>query len=213
MRRHLTSQAICCGEVHPILEEYQAGELDAGMQARIEAHLAMCSHCQHEMNIALEIGDVLRALPKSQPPPEVFEHIAAYVRSHPKRTRPGWLDWMKRTFAAWYRRPLPIGVAAICLVCLVLFGAYRQHQQAVQLEKATRELNEAFIIVRYAMHRTEIALSESLPVNQVMEAPRRALAHTMKEINTATSESISQAFSSSFAVLNKFNFWKEKNEP
>lgn len=79
-------QVIRCEYVHSVLEEYLAGELNADAQVAIETHIAACQDCQNELDFALEIDGILREMPKLEPPPEVFNHVAAYVQSQPKST-------------------------------------------------------------------------------------------------------------------------------
>ena len=72
--------------MHSVLEEYLVGELNANAQVAIETHIASCQDCQNELDFALEIDDILKEIPKLEPPPEIFNQIAAYVQSHPKST-------------------------------------------------------------------------------------------------------------------------------
>ncbi|MCZ6675658.1 MAG: zf-HC2 domain-containing protein [Candidatus Poribacteria bacterium] len=204
MRRYSTEQAIRCEEVHSILEEYLAGELDTGIQGAVETHLTACHHCQNEMDFARGIGDMLRELPKPQPPPEVFDRVATYVRSHPKHKPAGWFDWLKRTFGALHLRPLGVGAASVCLICAILFGAYRQHQQSIQIEKASRDLSYALSLVDYAVQKIEFAIDERFPADRIKEAPRRALMLSLDAINTTTSNHLSRAIHNSFAMVSKF---------
>ena len=208
MQRHSTTQAIHCEYVHSVLEEYLAGELNADAQAAIETHLAACQGCQNELNYALEVGEALQELPKPHPPPEVFDQVAAYVQSHPKPIGQRWFDSLKRALRGLYLRPVAVGAAAASLIILVTFGAYQQHQQSLQIEQATHELSYALSTVHYAMQKTELALYEGLPSNQVMIAPRRALLFTLDEINTTTNDRFSQMIRKSLAIFKKFN-WKE----
>ncbi len=79
-------QAIRCEYVHSVLEVYLVDELNPDAQVAIETHLAGCQGCQNELDFALEIDDILKEIPKLEPPPEVFNQVAAYVQSHPKPT-------------------------------------------------------------------------------------------------------------------------------
>ena len=79
-------QAIRCEYGHSVLEEYLASELNAHTQMAIETHIAACQDCQNELDFAREIGNILKEIPKLEPPPEVFNQVAAYVQSHPKST-------------------------------------------------------------------------------------------------------------------------------
>ena len=79
-------QAIRCEHVYSVVEECLAGELNAGAQVAIETHIASCQGCQNELDFALEIDDILEEISKPEPPPEVFNQVAAYAQSHPKPT-------------------------------------------------------------------------------------------------------------------------------
>lgn len=208
MQRHSTTQTIRCEQVHSVLEEYLAGELNANAQAAIETHVATCQHCQNELDFALEVGNALQELPSPQPPAEVFDQVAAYVQSHPKPAAQGWFDSLKQVLRGLYLRPVAVGTVTASLIILVTFGAYQQHQQSLQIERATHELSYALSTVRYAMRKTKLAIYDELPSNEVMMAPRRALLSTLTEIDTTTNDHFSQVTRKSLAILNKLD-WKE----
>ena len=208
MQRHSTTQAIRCEYVHSVLEEYLAGELNADAQAAIETHIAACQGCQNELDFAIELSETLQELPRPQPPAEVFDQVAAYVQSHPEPTSQGWFDSLKQALRGLSIRPVTVGAVTASLIILVTFSAYQQHQQSLQVEQATYELSYALSTVRYAMRKTEIALHEGLPSNEVMMAPRRALLSTLAEINTTTNDRFSQVIRKSLAIFNKLD-WKE----
>lgn len=208
MRRHSTTQTIGCEYVHSVLEEYLAGELNADTQAAIKGHLATCQDCQNELDFALEIGEAVQELPKPQPPAEVFDQVAAYVQSHPNIATQGWFDSLKQALRGLSIRPVAVGAVTASLIILVTFGAYQQHQQSLQIEQATYELSYALGTVRYAMQKTELALYEGLPSNEVMEAPSRTLLFALDGINTTTNDHFSQVIRKNLAIFNKIN-WKE----
>lgn len=208
MQGHSTTQTIRCEDVHSVLEEYLAGELNTDAQTAIEAHIAACQDCQNELNFALEVGEMLQELPRPQPPAEVFDQVAAYVQSHPEPTSPGWFDSLKQALRGLSIRPVAVGAVTASLIILVTFGAYQQHQQSLQVEQATYELSYALSTVRYAMRKTELAIYDELPSNRVMMAPRRALLSTLDKINTTTNDRSSQVIRKSLAIFNEIN-WKE----
>ncbi len=197
MQQHSTTQTIRCEQVHSVLEEYLAGELNADAQTAIETHLATCQDCQNELDFALELSEALQEVPKPEPPSDVFDHVAAYVRSHPQPTTQGWFDSLKQALRGLSIRPVTVGAVTASLIILVTFGAYQQHQQSLQIEQAAHELSYALSTVRYAMHKTGLAIDKRLSADQVREAPRRALMLTMDEINS------SETIQRSFIILNK----------
>ena len=197
MQRHSTTQTIRCEQVHSVLEEYLAGELNANAQAAIETHIATCQDCQNELDFALEVSEALQELPKPQPSADVFNQVAAYVQSHPQPAAQGWFDSLKRVLRGLHLRPVAVGTVAASLIILVTFGAYQQHQQSLQIERATYELSYALSTVRYAMQKTGLAIDKRLSADQVRDAPRRALMLTMDEINS------SETIQRSLVILNK----------
>ena len=208
MQRHSTTQTIRCEQVHSVLEEYLAGELNADTQAAIETHIAACQDCQNELDFALEVGNALQELPKPQPPAEVFDQVASYVQSHPQPAAEGWFDSLKQALRGLSFRPVAVGTLAASLIILVTFSAYQQRQQSLQIEQATHELSYALSTVRYAMRKTELVIYEGLPSNEVMQAPRQTLLLTLDEINTTTNDYLSPVIRKSLAIFNKIN-WKE----
>ena len=205
MQRHSTTQAIHCEYVHSVLEEYIAGELNPDAQAAIETHVATCQGCQNELDFALEVSDALQELPKPQPPPEIFDQVAAYVQSHPQPTTQGWVDSLKQVLRRLSIRPVAVGAVTAGLIILVTLGTYQQHQQSLQIEQATYELSYALSTVRYAMRKTELAINEKLSSNQVMDAPRGVLLFTLEEINTTTNDRLSRAIRKSLPIFNKLD--------
>lgn len=211
MQRHSTTQTIRCEHVHSVLEEYLAGELNADAQAATLTHIATCQGCQNELDFALEVGEMLQELPKPEAPSEVFDQVAAYVQSHPKPAAQGWFDSLKQVLRGLSLRPVAVGTVAASLIILVTFGAYQQHQQSLQIEQATHELSYALSTMRYAMRKTELAIYEGLPSNEVMETPRKTLLFTLDEINTTTNDHFSPVIRKSLAIFNTIN-WKERNK-
>jgi len=184
---------IACENVQQVLEEYHAGELNAKETKAIEAHVSSCRHCQHEIALAQEIDAALTDLPKPEPPPELFAHVAAYVRAHPHASRFGGL---KRWFSL---RPLTIGFASALLIAFAVFAVYQRHQQ-IQVERASRELHFALNTVRYAMRQTEVAIDTSIPDDVIANTPHKALLQTSEKLKPA-----SQALRQSLNILTIFN--------
>lgn len=197
MQRHSTTQTMRCEQVHSVLEEYLAGELNADAQAAIETHIASCQGCQNELDFALEVDNALQELSKPEPPSDVFDHVAAYVRSHPQPTTQGWFDPLKQVLRGLSIRPVTVGAVTAGLIIFVTFGAYQQRQQSLQIEQATHELSYALSTVRYAMQKTGLAIDKRLSADQVRDAPRKALTLTINEINS------SETIQRSLAILNK----------
>jgi Putative zinc-finger len=73
----MSSPLLRCREVRPYLSAYVDGELDEGLQERIEAHLASCQACSRQVESYRAIEGLLSSLPASGPPPEVLDRVLA----------------------------------------------------------------------------------------------------------------------------------------
>ena len=163
-----------CTEVQDTLEAYLADELDGDTHAIVEAHIASCPKCQDEVHFAQAISEALHELPRPEPPPEIFDAVAAYVRAHPDKGE----RWWHRIFPLstfWDNLTLPLARAGalVCLLGIVLFGSY-QYQQYKKIAQASRDLNYALSKLNYAVERTNTVVSEKLPdarINRVSSYP------------------------------------------
>ena len=90
MNRFPHPQDSTCLEVQDTLEAYLADELDAETHARIAAHVTSCPKCQDEVHFAQTISETLHELPRLEPPPAVFDAVAAHVRAHPDKGERWW---------------------------------------------------------------------------------------------------------------------------
>ena len=175
-----------CMEVQDTLEAYLADELDADTHAIVEAHIASCPRCQDEIYFVEAIDEALHELPKPEPPPEIFNAVAAYVRAHPDKGE-RWWHRLFQLFAFWDNLTLSLvrAGALVCLFGIVAFGIY-QYQQHQKVMQASRDLNYVLSKLNYAVERTNIVVSKKLPdvrINetshrpfvQIEEASRRAL--------------------------------------
>ena len=82
MKQFPSHPDLSCKEVQDTLEAYLDDELDANTSATVAAHVASCSLCQDEIRCAYAIRCALQELPKPEPPPEIFNAVEAYVRTH-----------------------------------------------------------------------------------------------------------------------------------
>ena len=172
MNQYPLSQDLSCVEVQDTLEAYLADELDAKTHATIAAHIASCSKCQNEVHFAQTISEALHELPKPEPPPEIFDAVAAYVRAHPDEGE-RWWHRIFQLFTFWNNLTLSlvrVGAMA-CLFGIVLFGIY-QYQQHEKIMQASRDLNYALSKLNYAVERTNIVVNEKLPDTQINKASR-----------------------------------------
>lgn len=190
MKHNPLRQDLSCAEIQNTLDVYLADELEADMHARMAAHIASCPRCQDEVDLAQTIDEALHELPRPEPPPEIFDAVAAYVRAHPDEGV-RWWHRIFQLFTVWNNLTLTlvrVGAMA-CLFGIVLFGIY-QYQQHEKIMQASRDLNYALSKLNYAVERTNIVVNEKLPdaqINkvsrdpfvQIEEASRRALKKRM----------------------------------
>ncbi len=162
-----------CMEIQDNLEAYLADELDADIHATVKAHIAFCSACQNEVRFAQAIDEALHDLPMPEPPPEIFNAVSAYVRTHPNRG-PRWLQRIFQlfTFSDYITSRLTRAGALVVLIGVALFGTY-QYQQYVRITQASRDLNYALSQLNYAVERTGAVVNEKLPDVRIDEVSGR----------------------------------------
>ncbi len=174
MNRILLRQNSLCSEVQDTLEAYLADELDPEMHEAVAAHVAFCEKCQDEIRLIQTIDESLGKLPKPEPPPQVFDTVAAYVRAHPNPGRRG-LHRIFEVFTSWndFTFSFKQVGAIIALIGIALFGSYQYHQY-VRTKQAIQDMNYALGKLNYAVKRTEIALNDRLPeprLNRISQRP------------------------------------------
>ena len=207
MNRFPSHQDLTCTEVQDTLEAYLDDALDADMSAKVASHVGSCVTCQGEVGLAQAIRGALHELPKPEPPPEMFDAVAAYVRAHPNQGQ----SWVHRIFQRFMFTdaliPSLARVGALaCFIGIIVFGAY-QYRGYMEVKQASRDLYYALGKLNYAVERTGIVVNEKLPdvrINnevsshpfvQIENASRRAL----KE-----KEKISSAIHQSLGAINRF---------
>ncbi len=179
--RQIPPQDIQCADVQDILEEYFDDEVDTATKSAIASHMTTCQNCQEEARLAQAIREVLHELPAPEPPPEIFNGVAAHVRTYSNDSR-----WLQRitdrfrffAFGRAYSSVLLGAGALFCLVVAALFGIH-QHQQQQKIEQASREMHYALSKVQDVVERTGIVLSEKLTAVQLEQTSRRTLKRTV----------------------------------
>ncbi len=198
-------QDSACLEVQDTLEAYLADELDAETHARIAAHVTSCPTCQDEVHFAQTIGEALHELPRPEPPPAVFDAVAAYVRAHPDKGERWWhrlfqlsTFWDNLTFS------LVRAGALACLFGIVAFGIY-QYQQHQKIMQAAQDLNYALSKLNYAVERTNVVVNEKLPNAQINKASQRPFVQIEQASRRALKKkmNISSAIHRSLDSLNR----------
>ena len=205
MNRFPSHQDLTCTEVQDTLEAYLDDALEADMYAKVASHIGSCVTCQDEVRFAQAVSGVLHELPKPDPPPEIFDAVAAHVRAHPN-TEPSWRHWIRQRFTFTDALTLPLARvgALVCLIGIIVFGAY-QYQQYMEVKQASRDLYYALGKLNYAVARTGIVVNEKLPDMRIGEASGRpfvqiesASRRVLKE-----KENISSALHQSLGAINR----------
>ena len=173
MKQFISPQDPTCMEVQDTLEAYLDNELEPNAHATVAAHVASCPMCQDEVRFAQAISGALHELPKPEPPPEIFNAVEAYVRSHPNKG-PRWLHRIFQlfTFSDDLTSMLARAGAFACLIGIVLFGTY-QYQQHLKVQQASRDLAYALGKLNYAVERTGTVVNEKLPDVRIDEVSSR----------------------------------------
>ena len=221
-----------CSEVQDTLEAYLDNELDADTYACVASHVESCSTCQDEVRFVQAISGALHELPKPEPPPEIFDAVAAYVHAHPAAGQRWWhrifqlstlwdnlsFSWVHvgalaclvgiaLSFTFWDNLNLAFVRAGglVCFIGVVLFSIY-QYQQYLKVKQASRDLYYALGKLGYAVARTGTVVSEKLPDVQINEASGRAFVQIEAASRYASKQrkNISSAIHRSLENFNRF---------
>ena len=205
MNRFPSHQDLTCTEVQDTLEAYLDDALDADMYAKVASHIGSCVACQDEVRFAQAVSGALHELPKPDPPSEIFDAVAAHVRAHPS-TEPSWRHWIRQrfTFTDTLTLPLVRVGALVCLIGIIVFGAYK-YRQYMAVKQASRDLYYALGKVNYAVERTGIIVNEKLPDIQVNEVSGRPLVQVERAARSVLKqkENISSALHQSLGAINR----------
>lgn len=205
MNRFRSHQDLTCTEVQDTLEAYLDDELDANTYASVASHIGSCVACQDEVRFAQAVSGALHELPKPEPPPEIFDAVAAHVRAHPNK-EPSWRHWIRQsfTFTNALISPLARVGALVCLIGIIVFGVY-QYRQYMEVKQVSRDLYYALGKVNYAVERTGIVVSEKLPdvrINEVSGRPFVQVENASRRV-VKEKENIASAIYRSLSRLNQ----------
>ncbi len=232
MNRFPSDQDLTCTEVQDTLEAYLDDALDADTYASVASHVGSCATCQDEVRFAQAISGALHELPKPEPPPEIFDAVAAYVHAHPAAGQRWWhrifqlsrlwdnlsfsrvrvgalacLVGIVLLFTFWDNLNLAFvrAGALVCLIGVVLFSIY-QYQRYLKVKRASRDLSYALGKLNYAVARTGTVVSEKLPDVQINEASGRAFVQieTASRYASKQRKNISSAIHRSLENFNRF---------
>ncbi len=205
MNRFPSHQDLTCTEVQDTLEAYLDNELDADTHASVASHIGSCVACQDEVRFAQAVSGALHELPKSDPPSEIFDAVAAHVRAHPNSEPSRW-HWIRQRFTFTDALTLPLARvgALVCLIGIIVFGAY-QYRQYMEVKQASRDLYYALGKVNYAVERTGIVVSEKLPdvrINEVSGRPFVQIENASRRV-LKEKENITSAIHQSLGAINR----------
>lgn len=205
MNRFPSHQDLTCTEVQDTLEAYLDDALDAEMYAKVASHVGSCVTCQDEVRFARAVSVALHELPKPDPPSEIFDAVAAHVRAHPN-SEPSWRHWIRQRFTFVDALTLPLARvgALVCLIGIIVFGAY-QYQQYIEVKQVSRDLAYALGKLNYAVERTGIVVNEKLPDMRMGEASGRPFVQIESASRRVSKqkENIASAIHQSLGAINR----------
>ena len=164
------TDALQCGQVLDRLEEFLDDDLSRSETAAVTAHLASCSNCSREAELAEAVRAELRRLPEFDAPPEVLAAVRWTVGSEPPRRRVAW--------------PSPMLAAAAVLVAVVLGGLWLQHTPPrpslddPEVARAAAETRYALALVGAAGRRAGL---EDLIGERVLSPTVRSVTRSLRE--------------------------------
>jgi hypothetical protein len=106
-----------CDQVQNLLGRFHDGELGPADRSAVATHLGGCPRCAAELAAAAELGELARALPEPEPPPDLWDRIDRRLADADFRARP--VRCLPRPWTA-------AAAAAVLLVALAAgWGTYR----------------------------------------------------------------------------------------
>ena len=109
-----------CEVCQELLEEYLDGELAAGEQEQISAHLIMCADCSASFSTLTAEQELFTRYDRElEVPPFLWTRVAQHTVAANNSIKPGWRERLS-LFAA----PSFVGAVAILLIAIALGAAY-----------------------------------------------------------------------------------------
>ena len=175
-----TDHDLCCEEALDWIEPYLDGDLPEDEAARLRGHLAGCTACTAELELAARIQTELRSLPQLDCPPEVLERVlqkgrGVVVPFKPRR--------IVRTIGP------RLAAAAAVLALAVSGGAlFLQIQRPSdqpspeQIAQATAEAKLALAYLGKATRRASTDLREDVIAKRLVVPITRGVSRSLGEI-------------------------------
>ena len=176
-----------CEAATELIEPYLDGELGPSESARLEAHLARCTDCAGELELAATIRRELRALPELDCPPAVLEraHRAATEatvvplrRAAPAGERP------RRAWAA-LAAALVLAVLGAFLVARGLRAPAGQGPSPEEVARATAEARYALAYVGRVSRSAGATLRDDVLAPHVAGVTTEALNRSLAQAGLA----------------------------
>ncbi|MCB1037408.1 MAG: zf-HC2 domain-containing protein [Acidobacteria bacterium] len=157
-----------CDSALEAIDPYLEGDLGEAQAGRLEAHLASCASCRHELELARKVLEGLRALPELHCPPGVASRVAFLSRS-PRRSSSRW---------AWLASAAALAAAALAAS---LFLETSPPGPDPRLAQAEHEARIALTVLDSINRKAAVSLRDQVLKEQVAEAPGRALRRMVEE--------------------------------
>jgi anti-sigma factor (TIGR02949 family) len=175
-------EVLSCEAALDLLEPYLDGDLDAGEEARLRAHLATCPACSAELALAQRVQRELRTLPQPEVPPELLARVIQRGRGEvvpfPSPRRMG---------------RLRIAAAAALAILAVGGGSLFVHLQnsedrpsPEQIAEATREARFALAFVGRATRRAGLDVRDEVLRERLVVPAARDASQSLGKVPSGT---------------------------
>lgn len=121
-----------------ILTDYVDGKLKDDALREVESHLGSCPECRALAEEARSDSLLLRAAPRHEAPPRVWDSIRAAMGAVPEKKRLAWGIWERLRALLSHPRPVFVMATAVALLLFALV-AVRLMPGSGYLENGTEE--------------------------------------------------------------------------
>lgn len=122
-----------CTEIRDRFDAYLAGEIGESERALVESHIAECSDCAAELELASRLDSGLTALPLESCPPSVTNAVLAHAKANPHPVRRPW----------WWMNWRPALAGAVAMALLIITGYIGQNGKVAAPQYTRAELEQA----------------------------------------------------------------------
>jgi anti-sigma factor RsiW len=162
------------------IEGYLDDDLEAPERVEFECHVAACSACREELDLARRMLREIRGLPQKECPDGVVEKV--FAAAEPDGRRPagfslrGLFGWR-----AWSLQPVAVTVVILMvLASTILIGRIRNGSNSAsptpsEIARAEAELRWTIALVGDVGRRTGFTVRDDVLGKRVLEPTRRAV--------------------------------------